>query len=103
MELTSIYGLFDRQAPELVWYVGKADNIKKRMKQHVTGTSGCNKSVRDWVKTVRKLGIKVLEEVDATRWEKGKRPDPTVLTIEQGLLGGVGGCHGEFRREIPGQ
>lgn len=109
VELTSIYGLVDRRAPELVWYVGKADNVKKRMKQHRMGSSGCNKRVRDWTRRVRKLGIKVLEEVDATKWEKAERRWIRVWRRRNpGLLNNQpGGKHGPLATHstsiVPGQ
>ena len=109
MTFTSIYGLVDRRAPELVWYVGKADNVKKRLKQHRTRTSGCTRRVIDWTKSVRKLDIKVLEKVDAAKWEKAERRWIRVWRVRNpGLLNSQpGGKHGPLAKHstsiVPGQ
>jgi hypothetical protein len=73
--LAEIYGLYDPDTDELR-YVGKANNAKKRLKTHVL-ERGYRRPVNNWVKSLIEQGkapvMKILEVVDADKWEEAER------------------------------
>ncbi len=73
-ETTFIYGLFDPRDYRLR-YIGKADNIQKRISKHITTAKHGQKTHKDdWVRLLLSQGlepsIEILEEVSSDRWQE---------------------------------
>lgn len=70
---TYIYGLYDPRRPEEIRYVGKADNISKRLRQHINDSKkldniiGKPLSKELWIRSLLNLNIepevKIIEEI----------------------------------------
>lgn len=113
MDQTYIYGLYDPRNPDLIRYIGKANNPDKRLREHL-GTRGLRvKSKKNsWIKSLLNQGvvpiIKVLEVVPLEKWEeaecrwvkeqRGLYPE----SLTNGTDGGMGGVNPieETRRKI---
>ena len=75
MEKTFIYGLVSKKNPDLIRYVGKADNPQKRVKRHIHNTKydiKTNKKLThkdNWIiKENYEIDCVILEECDKSIW-----------------------------------
>ena len=102
MPAVFIYGLLDPQT-DRVYYVGKTDNLVKRLAAHITrACSPRTYRVRlsQWILALLSAGvrpkIKVLEEVDQARWQVAERAWIARLRESEPLLNISPGGHQPF-------
>ena len=75
-DTTFIYGLFDPRDYRLR-YIGKADNIQKRISKHITTAKHGQRTHKDdWVRLLLSQGlepsIEILEEVPIDKWQESE-------------------------------
>lgn len=76
---TFIYVLYDPREPKMVRYVGKANDVEKRLEKHIWDAENCRNLYHrlNWIRSLLKSGIiptfKVLEEVDIRHWQVRER------------------------------
>lgn len=67
-----IYALFDPISEELK-YIGKANNIKTRLKEHMNDLRGVGKEKTEWILKLKERKLKpiveVLDEVSHIEWQ----------------------------------
>jgi hypothetical protein len=73
---TYIYALCDPDTNQ-VRYIGKADNLQKRLKRHMGGYEPRPTYKSNWVKSLKKLNkrpiIMILEEVQRDSWQEAEK------------------------------
>jgi group I intron endonuclease len=72
-----IYGLFSSESPSNIRYIGKATNIKDRLRRHLSKYSLKNDTYKNrWIKSEinkgNKIEIAIIEEVSESNWEKAE-------------------------------
>lgn len=64
---TFIYALYDHSEPEHIRYIGKADDLDKRLKQHIDDANNVVTTKSNWIKDLLSRGLNpsivTLEEV----------------------------------------
>jgi len=95
---TYIYALIDPRdnAPK---YIGKADDLKKRLRKHLGEKAGTKKT--NWLRLLFKMGLKpIIEEidyVDKNEWQFWEKYYISLyrswgFDLKNGTVGGDGGC-----------
>lgn len=103
---TFIYGLFDRRAPAIVMYVGKATNPRSRLKQHLRKSS--SRRMRTWLLDA-KVGMRILQRVPIELWQAHetwwvsywRQRNPGLLNVMPG--GQAQGRTGRVAPDLTGQ
>lgn len=103
---TFIYALYDPRKPRIMRYVGKANDVEKRLYGHIRdAVKYPNRRTHklDWIRSLLRENIlpktKVLEQVVEKRWERRERYWIKKLkqqnhSLTNGTDGGDGGCMG---------
>jgi len=80
MKKTYIYGLFSKNNPKIIKYIGKADNPEYRLKRHIHNTKYSSKSNKKlthkdyWlIKENFEIGYIILEECDYNIWQEREK------------------------------
>lgn len=103
--VTNIYSLSDPLSKQ-VRYIGKADNVKKRLTVHLTDTDKNHRT--NWIKSLKKVGLKpevdIIDIVSYNEWQFWERHYISLykswgFKLVNGTEGGDGTVNRKFSQE----